>query len=176
MPTYTSDTLLFEAFQLGEPRAEKAVFYRFFKRMCFYAGRITKGATGTEDIVLESFEKAWEKRANYRTLADFQRYLYWAVQCGCRKDNEGGQQRAKWRADLLQEIHGEIEQLPDYTRQSFQLIFVHQQSTDEVVAQLGTSAPLVRSHKFKSIQLIRTRLLQKGLLSGVLLLYSRLDK
>jgi DNA-directed RNA polymerase specialized sigma24 family protein len=176
MPTYSTDALLFEAFRRGEPSAERAVFYRFFKRMCFYAGRITRDMTRTEDIVLESFERAWEKRANYRTLAEFHGSLYRAVNFCCRNGMAGGQERAKWRADLLQEIHGEIECLPGYVRPSFQLLFVQQQSTAKIAAQLGTSASLVRSHKCKSIELIRARLLQKGLVSGVLLLYSQLDK
>jgi RNA polymerase sigma factor (sigma-70 family) len=197
MTSYANDTALFKAFRDGEPGAEKTVFSRYFKSLCLYAEGITGDTIGTEDIVIESFQKTWERRADLPTLSDFRRFYYHIVRNACisrsiaRRRHAGAHAQIQYlhaqdvedtemdereilRAELLQEIYQEIEGLPDRCRTIFKLLFLHRQTTDQIATQLGLNVQTVRTQKARAIELIRTRLLRKGRVLVVLLLYSLL--
>jgi RNA polymerase sigma factor (sigma-70 family) len=199
MAMYPDDTLLFQAFQQGETDAEKIVFHRFFKAVCLYAERITGEQITTEDIVIESFQKTWERRAIFPTLDDFRRYLYRIVYnasltaADSRRLHEvhhsrirqlrsgefaedDAEEREMLRAELLQEIYLEIEGLPDRCRTIFKLIFFQHLTIEQIAQQLGLNAQTVRTQKARAIGLIRFRLLRKGHVLAIFLLYSLLDR
>jgi len=59
---YIDDTTLLAGFHQRETLAEKQVFQKYFKPLCLYSESITGQLDASEDIVAESFEKAWGRR------------------------------------------------------------------------------------------------------------------
>jgi RNA polymerase sigma factor (sigma-70 family) len=194
MAAYADDMMLFRAFQDGETGAEKIVFQRYFKPVCIYAERITGDRDSTEDIVIESFQRAWERRLTFPTIDDFRRFLYRIVTNACltrnttrrqhelahgevrhlnAQDQELGSayEREALRAELLQEIYLEVEGLPERCRTIFKAIFNEGLSHEQVAERLGIDIQTVRSQKARAIGLIRTRLLRRGQLLAIFLFY-----
>ncbi len=199
MSTYPNDTVLFQAFQQGQSDAVETIFGRYFKPVYIYAERITGESLGTEDIVVDSFQKSWERRATFPTIDDFRIFLYRIVRNACLTSNltrskhagahaqlhfltardseeDNADSREIMRAELMQAIYQEIEELPDRCRTIFKLIFLQGLSTDQIAAQLDLNTQTVRTQKARAIGLIRTRLLKKGMVPALLLLYSLLEK
>src|SRR5450631_1246790 len=73
---YADDMTLWAGFQRGENQAEKIVFQKYFKPLCLYSERITVRLEQSEDIVAESFEKAWGRRQEFQTLENLKAFLY----------------------------------------------------------------------------------------------------
>ena len=197
MTSYANDSLLYRAFLEGEGDAERAIFARFFKPVCIYAARIAGETIATEDIVIESFQKTWERRMNLPTIVDFRRFLYRIVSNACLTNNRlrrihaGAHAQLHYlqqqdnqemepdesemlRAELLQEIYLEIEGLPDRCREVFKAIFVEGLSTEAIAGRMGLEVQTVRSQKARAISLIRTRLLRRGQFIAIFLLYELL--
>jgi RNA polymerase sigma-70 factor (family 1) len=197
MAVFSDDNLLYRAFQQGSSDAERQVFSRFFKPACIYAGRMIGEIGGAQDIVIESFQKCWERRERLPSINDFSRFLYVMVRNACtsaiRSDrihkgaygqigflqgqdgvDEDINQREILRAELLRDIYEEIEELPDRCRAVFKLVFVQGLGTEEIARRLGMNVQTVRTQKARAISLIRSRLLKKGRILTILLLYALL--
>jgi RNA polymerase sigma-70 factor (ECF subfamily) len=198
---YTDDISLIAGFQRRQPTAEKQVFQKYFKPLCLYSETITGQLDASEDIVAESFEKAWARRQEFQTLENLKAFLYRIVRNGSLNyaesqklhrthheqlrylsNNEPQQDEALeheiLRVELLHEIYQEIENLPDRCGQIFKLLFIHHQTTHQIAAQLSISPQTVRTQKARAIQLIKIGLLRKhripaALLLSILLEYTR---
>lgn len=195
---YTDHTLLWTAFQQGESQAEKQVYHQFFKPLCIFSERITGQLEAAEDIVAEAFVKAWGRRQNFVTADNLKAFLYRVVRNasinfavatrqhrqahlqiayieGQDKEEEPADQREILRAELLQEIYEEMENLPGRCGEIFKLIFIHGKSTEEIGQLLGINPQTVRTQKARAIQLIKIQLLKKNRISSLLLLMVILD-
>src|ERR1700743_3871099 len=73
---YNDDTTLLAGFHQRETPAEKQVFQKYFKPLCLYSESITGQLDASEDIVAESFEKAWGRRQEFQTLENLKAFLY----------------------------------------------------------------------------------------------------
>ena len=155
----------------------------------------------SEDIVAESFEKAWSRRQDFHTLENLKAFLYRIVrnaslnykeserrhrthheQIRYMSKGESGSdedlEREILRVELLQDIYQEIENLPERCGQIFKLLFIHNQTTDQIAAQLSINVQTVRTQKARAIQLIKIELFRKSripaaLLFTILLQYGR---
>ncbi|MDO6430248.1 sigma-70 family RNA polymerase sigma factor [Flavitalea sp. BT771] len=198
---YIDDTTLLAGFHQRETLAEKQVFQKYFKPLCLYSETITGQLAASEDIVAESFEKAWARRLEFNTLENLKAFLYHIVRNASLNYTESQKrhrshheqirylsnhepqlpealEREILRVELLQEIYQEIENLPDRCGQIFKLLFIHHQTTQEIADQLSINVQTVRSQKARAIQLIKTELLRKrriapALLFAILLGYAR---
>ena len=189
---YNDDTALLSGFHQRKTLAEKQVFQKYFRPLCLYSESITGQLDASEDIVAESFEKAWRRRQDFHTLENLKAFLYRIVRnasLNCRenekrhrkhheqirymsKDDSGPDEeldRAILRVELLQEIYQEIENLPDRCGRIFKLLFIHNYTTDQIATQLSINVQTVRTQKARAIQLIKTELLRKNRLRAVLL-------
>jgi RNA polymerase sigma factor (sigma-70 family) len=63
-----------------------------------------------------------------------------------------------------------LEALPPRCRDIIRLIFKEDLSTDEIAERLGIDRQNVRSQKARGLQLLRSRLLDRGSLSALILL------
>jgi RNA polymerase sigma-70 factor (ECF subfamily) len=190
---YNDDIALFAGFQRREALAEKLVFQKYFRPLCLYSERITSRLEVAEDIVAESFEKVWERRQEFQRLENLKAFLYRIVHNASlnyaeserrhrvhhkqilhvSKDDPGTDEaleREILRAELLQEIYLEIENLPDRCGQIFKLLFIHNQTTDQIAARLSINVQTVRTQKARAIQLIKIELLRKNRIPVLLLL------
>jgi RNA polymerase sigma-70 factor (ECF subfamily) len=65
-------------------------------------------------------------------------------------------------------VENEIEQLPRRCKEIFKLIYYERKSADEIATMLDISINTVWVQRAKAIQLVRTNLLKKGMLSILL--------
>jgi RNA polymerase sigma factor (sigma-70 family) len=188
------DTLL-EAFQRGEPWADKAVFDRFFEPLTLYAQRVTGDVATAEDIAVDALVKAIDRRGHFSILPKLKSFLYQVVHNASINQVTSDQrhrvihekiryqQQQEWetaevveteilRAEVLQEIYAEIENLPGRCGQIFKMIFVEGLSTDQIAAHMGINVQTVRTQKARAISLIRTALLKKNRLTALLFFYA----
>jgi RNA polymerase sigma-70 factor (ECF subfamily) len=193
---YIDDITLLAGFQRREALAEKQVFQKYFRPLCLYSENITSRLEVSEDIVAESFEKAWGRRQEFQRLENLKAFLYRVVRNASLNYAESERihrahheqilylaandpgtdealEREILRVELLQEIYQEIENLPDRCGQIFKLLFIHNLSTDQIAAQLAINTQTVRTQKARAIQLIKIELLRKNR-TAVLLLFSML--
>jgi RNA polymerase sigma-70 factor (ECF subfamily) len=189
---YIDDISLLAGFQRRETPAEKQVFQKYFKPLCLYSESITGQLDASEDIVAESFEKAWGRRREFQTLENLKAFLYRIVrnaslnytksqrlhrthheQLFYLSNHESGPGEALeheiLRVELLHEIYQEIENLPDRCGQIFKLLFIHNQTTDQIAAQLSINVQTVRTQKARAIQLIKIGLLRKNRIQAIFL-------
>jgi len=193
------DINLLKAFKTGNAGAERTVFQRLYRPLCHYAESITGHAAAAEDLVQECVIKSWARRNIFLTFLDLQRFLYRIVHNAAvdytratrrhqlahmemqYMDVDGAAMDDSLdneilRAELLQEIYTEIDQLPGRCKQIFKMIFFDGLSTDQIAAQLSLNTQTVRTQKARALQLLRIQLLEKGRISALLLLYALLEK
>lgn len=189
------DTELFIAFQRGEAVADKYIFDRYFRALCFFAEKLTfHSIIEAEDIVAETFIKMFQKRSDFANLANIRSFLYLATRNACINHYKTQQRHKKAnslialqsdeislenaledeliRARILQEIYEEMEALPGRCKEIFKLIFLKGLTTDQIAEQLGISPQTVRTQKARAIQLLRVQLLKKGIPALALLLFA----
>lgn len=195
MPAQDPDTALLTAFQQGDPRAEKAVFDRYFQPLCLFSKRITGQLATSEDLVTDAYVNLMNRRADFEVLAQCKKYLYTSVYNAsvnvtlAEQRHQAAHNQLRYlalqgnepddvldneilRAELLQEIYAEIENLPDRCRQIFKMIFVDGLPNETIAEKLSINTQTVRSQKARAIQLLRTSLLKKNRIPALLLLYA----
>lgn len=189
------DNALLEAFQQGEPWAEKAVFDRFFGPLTLYANRITGDLAAAEDITVDALVKAIDRRAHFSVLPKLKSFLYQVVHNASINQVTSDQRHRRihtsiayqqqyepasetvletevLRAEVLQEIYLEVENLPGRCGQVFKMLFVEGLPTDQIAERLGINVQTVRTQKARAISLIRTALLKKGRLATLVFFYA----
>ena len=70
------DHALLEAFQQGEPWADKAVFDRFFDPLVLYANRIMGNLAASEDISVDALVKTIDCRGDFAVPPKLKSFLY----------------------------------------------------------------------------------------------------
>lgn len=141
-----------------------------------------------EDIAADSFVKLLNRYDSFDTLPNIKAFLYITTRNAClnhlrltqRQDSSKRElDRLQEKidepalshmvhAEVLREVEFEIEQLPNRCREIFKLIYYERRSADEIAELLGISINTVWVQRAKAIQLIRTNLLKKGMLSALL--------
>jgi len=195
MQPVMDDTVLLRAFQQGDGWAEKNVFDRFFEPLVLFSERMTGDVLASEDIVVEALTKAIDRRLDFLSVAKLKSFLY-QVTYNASINQVTSDQRHRiihekiryqeqhepgvgavletevLRAEILQEIYAEVENLPDKCSQIFKMIFVEELSTDVIADRLGINVQTVRSQKARAIGIIRTALLKKERLTTLFLFYA----
>jgi RNA polymerase sigma-70 factor (family 1) len=186
------DKVLLSEFKKGSSHAFKAVYNLYFPSLCFFAKRLVDNDAEGEDIAADSFIKLLNRHEFFDTLPNIKAFLYITTRNAClnylrymqkqassKKDLELLQEGADEHvlshmvhAEVLREVEYEIEQLPQRCKEIFKLIYYERKSADEIAQQLNISINTVWVQRAKAIQLIRTNLLKKGLLSTLMLFFT----
>ena len=160
----------------------------FFPSLCFFAKRLVDNDGEGEDIAADSFIKLINRHDSFDTLPNIKAFLYITTRNAClnylrfsqrqtasKKDLASLQETTEEHvlsqmvhAEVLREVEHEIEQLPRRCKEIFKLIYYERKSADEIATQLDISINTVWVQRAKAIQLIRTNLLKKGMLSLLL--------
>ncbi|HEV7780483.1 MAG TPA: sigma-70 family RNA polymerase sigma factor [Chitinophagaceae bacterium] len=193
MLQYTDDIQLFNAFLRGEEFAIRQVYDLHAKPLCFFAQRITGDQQQAEDAVSDSFIKLLKQREQFQNLSNVKRFFYLATKNTCldelKQKNRHvlAHQQIRFlasnaeyadtafneemlRAEVVNAIRLEIDQLPDRTREVINLLFVEQLTTDQIADKLGVSVQTVRNQKSRGLEQVKSRLLKKNLLQAILYL------
>ena len=188
------DNALLKAFQHGDASAEKMIFDSFFEPLTLYAERITRDLSAAEDIAVEAITKSIDRRGDFAALPKLKSFLYQVVHNASinyitadkrhqrihesigyleRQGAEDPEVREIeiLRAELLQEIYQEIQNLPDKCGQIFKMIFLENLPTDQIAERMGINVQTVRTQKARAIMLIRTALLKRGRMATLLFFY-----
>lgn len=179
---------LLQEFKRGNTHAFRAVYDMFFPSLSFFAKRLVDNDGEGEDIAADSFVKLLNRHDTFDTLPNIRAFLYITTRNAClnylrysqrqyaekRELNRMQEKTAEHalsymvHAEVLREVEFEIDQLPNRCKEIFKLIYYERRSADDIAAMLGISISTVWVQRAKAIQLIRTHLLKKGLLSVLL--------
>jgi len=182
------DKSLLQEFKRGNTHAFRAVYDMFFPSLCFFAKRLVDNDGEGEDIAADSFVKLLNRHDSFETLPNIKAFLYITTRNACLNYLRHTQRQTTSKrelnrlqdktdehalshmvhAEVLREVEFEIEQLPNRCKEIFKLIYYERRSADEIAQLLGISINTVWVQRAKAIQLIRTNLLKKGLLSVLL--------
>ncbi|THU40395.1 RNA polymerase sigma-70 factor [Niastella caeni] len=179
---------LLQEFKSGNTHAFRAVYDMFFPSLCFFAKRLVDNDGEGEDIAADSFVKLLNRHDSFDTLPNIKAFLYITTRNAClnylrhtqrthssRRELNRLQDKADEHAlsqivhaEVLREVEFEIEQLPNRCKEIFKLFYYERRSADDIAELLGISINTVWVQRAKAIQLIRTNLLKKGMLSILL--------
>ena len=182
------DKSLLQEFKRGNSHAFKAVYDMFFPSLCFFAKRLVDNDGEGEDIAADSFVKLLNRYDSFDSIPNIKAFLYITTRNACLNylrytQRQHSSKRELNRiqdktdehalshivhAEVLREVEYEIEQLPNRCREIFKLIYYERRSADDIAEMLGISINTVWVQRAKAIQLIRTNLLKKGMLSVLL--------
>lgn len=160
----------------------------FFPSLCFFAKRLVDNEGEGEDIAADSFVKLINRYDSFDTLPNIKAFLYITTRNAClnylrhtqrqhsskrelnRLQDKTDEHALSYmvHAEVLREVEFEIEQLPNRCREIFKLIYYERRSAEEIAELLGITISTVWVQRAKAIQLIRTNLLKKGMLSVLL--------
>jgi RNA polymerase sigma-70 factor (ECF subfamily) len=184
---FQDKSLLLE-FKRGNTHAFRVVYDMFFPSLCFFAKRLVDNDGEGEDIAADSFVKLLNRHDSFDTLPNIKAFLYITTRNAClnylrytqrqhssKRELNRLQEKTDEHAlshmvhaEVLREVEFEIEQLPNRCREIFKLIYYKRRSADDIADLLGISINTVWVQRAKAIQLIRTNLLKKGMLSALL--------
>jgi len=181
---FSNDDLI-AGFKNGDQEAFNCIYKTHFRPLCYFARGLIYNKEEAEDIVVETFIKLLRKRNDFDALHSIKGFLYTATRNACldflkhvkrktashkeiiylvEKDEDFIQSKII-KAELLQLILNEVEQLPDIRKKIFKLIFIEGLSTAEIAETLDITVDTVRVQKARALHSIRTAILKKGLLS-----------
>src|SRR6202012_3151785 len=73
----------FSLFREGEVQAFRQVFDKYYRPVSYFASKILNDELYAEDIVSETFRKAWDARSKFATQRHLENFLYLVTRNGC---------------------------------------------------------------------------------------------
>lgn len=173
-------------FSQGSGDAYSQIFNDYYTPVCYYAMQIIGQLEDAEDIVMETFNKLFEQKGDFNTLANIRGFLYRTTRNACYNYRKSKTVRIKAQQKLLytaQQVEKEIEMelldamlikkvlaavdsLPEDRRTVFKMIYYEGMETKLIAQRLGISVDTVRSHKRHAIQMLKTKLSEKQLVAA----------
>jgi len=172
-----------------DPTTFKDFFYIYFPILCRYAEKILHDPTLAQDIVQETFIKFWKDQRTYASVPEMKGFLYTVTRNGCLnllRGREREEQRYKSafeshteadvpdtydeiaRLEYLAAVYRVVKEMPEKMRAVFLLSYEEGLSIAQIAAKMKISIKTVRNQKYRSLQLLRSRLGNQG---GALLLF-----
>ncbi len=194
MKTTTEGEDWFPLFKKGDERLFRKVFDLYYRSVLYYALKILQDDIYAEDIVSESFRKAWEYRERFETLRHLENFLYFVTRNACisylRSDRVVQNTEKEWsrisgddpdgrspidlervRTNLLAAIYKKLEELPggDILRMSY----LEGKSTKEIARELNITENTVYITKSRSLKVLRSLLSKSDWFVCLLILLKR---
>jgi RNA polymerase sigma factor (sigma-70 family) len=166
----------FPLFQEGDRNAFQLVFDKYYRSISYFAQKILRDDTFSEDIVSETFRKAWDRRDKFATQRHLENFLYLVTRNGCisylrsgrvnqstaqewiriAEDHEPGNaiDLERVQAKLIEAIFEKMEQLPGGN--VLRMAYIEGKSTQEIASALGTTENNVYIIKSRSLKALRT--------------------
>ena len=180
----------FLPFQRGEESAFRQVFDRYYRPVAYFALKILNDDLYAEDIVSETFNKAWNARTKFKTAKHLENFLYLVTRNGCishlrsaqathAKDREWVKMASEEnvaespidleqvQARLMEVIFEKLQDLPggDVLRMSY----IDGKSTKEIATELNITENNVYLIKHRSLKALRSVLTNNEWMYFVLL-------
>jgi RNA polymerase sigma-70 factor (family 1) len=169
-----SDDQIIKALHQGDGRAFNEVFDKYYKALCYFTSRLISNREEAEDIVLITFSKFWQMRANFETLVNIKAFLYITGRNNCLDylrykqrqadfekayayllENDKEENPLKIETEVLRKIYAAIENLPLRCRKVFKLTYFQGLNANEIAEKLSISVSTVTSQRSRAIKLLR---------------------
>ena len=162
----------------GEREAFQRLFEMYHKALCFFATRIVRDSLEAEDIVQDVFLAFWRMdRGGFPNLKTVKTFLYNSVQHRClnylrdleiRDRNYRNLKREELdedyflcqqiRAEVVAELFGAIDELPDKCKEIFKRSYVDGQEDKKIAEELDISLNTIKTQKQRAKSYLRGRL------------------
>lgn len=173
---------LFSLIKDGDVRAFHAFFYRYNKKVFYFALHIIREQAEAEEITQDVFLKIWLARATLDSINNPDTYLFVLVKNRALDQLDKQANRNKLQVELTNEsptysnftedevdfleskklIAEAVEKLPLYQRLVFQLSKYEGLSRDEIAERLKISPNTVKNHLGSATKFIRQHLEKHG--------------
>lgn len=166
----------------------ESFFKKYYPSLCFFAQRFVKNREAAEDIVGEALMKVWEKREKLDNPAGLKNYCYTVVRHDCvhwlksrqrsNATNSPDEQTLYSeetvlhniiRAEVVEELHAAIQQLPPKSSQVFSKLYIEGKSVAETAKELQLTVSTIKSHKRNGLAILRA-MITKVLVAVVILI------
>ena len=166
----------FSLFREGEAQAFQQVFDKYYRPVSYFALKILNDDLYADDIVSETFRKAWDARKKFATQRHLENFLYLVTRNSCishlRSVRVSQSTNEEWvklsseepegdtpldlervQARLIEVLYEKLEQLPggDVLRMSF----IEGKSTKEIATALDITENNVYIIKSRSLKALR---------------------
>jgi RNA polymerase sigma-70 factor (family 1) len=168
----------------GDQKAMAPIFKLYHKSLCYFARQLVDNDGQAEDIVADAFIKLWQKNTDFENLASIRAFMYVTIRNSCcnylkhihrrtashqkilhlAEKNEDFIESKMVKADLMQVILLEVENLPPIRRKIFKMIYLDDLSIFEIATKLNITVDTVRVQKARALHGLRTAILKKGIL------------
>jgi len=179
MKTTTQGDDWFLLFREGDRNAFRLVFEKYYRSISYFALKILRDDSFAEDVVSETFRKAWDRRDKFATPRHLENFLYLVTRNSCisylrsgrvtqstakewvrmTEDNEGAESSVdleRVQSKLMEVIFEKLQQLPG--GEVLRMAFIEGKSTREIAAELETTENNVYIIKSRSLKALRTML------------------
>jgi RNA polymerase sigma-70 factor (family 1) len=168
----------------GDKRAMTPLFKLYHKSLGYFARQLVNNDGQAEDIVADAFIKVWQKKEDFENLASIRAFMYVTIRNSCcnylkhikrrtasheeilrmAEKDENYVESKMIKADLLQVVLQEVENLPPVRRKIFKMIYLEDLSIFEIATRLNITVDTVRVQKARALHGIRSVILKKGIL------------
>lgn len=171
----------FPLFQKGEEQAFRQVFDKYYRPVSYFALKILQDDSYAEDIVSDTFRKAWDARAKFATQRHLVNFLYLVTRNDCishlrslrvaqSTDEEwirlAGQETEKGtsldlervQTRLMEVIFEKLTVLPG--GEVLRMSYIEGKSTKEIAEELDISENnvyIIKSRSLKTLRMMLTR-------------------
>jgi RNA polymerase sigma-70 factor (ECF subfamily) len=176
-----SDNEILTRIKKGDEKAFEALYKSFFNMLCMFSYRYVKKVEIAEEIVQDVFFHIWEKRNQFELTTSFKSYLYKSVHNNSLKhlrhqkivmayENSttfSGSEKVTGQnlleeTEVYQILHGVIDELPERTRDIFQLNRFKGLKYQEIADYMQISVKTVEAHMSSVLKILRNRLKDYG--------------
>jgi len=161
---------------ISDPVAFDRIFHSFYGRLVYFAEQFTDNRHEAQDIVVETFQKFWERRNAFFTKNNIKAFLYITVKNACLdsiRSNTTQQKHKKELAylqadqfekyaelcivetDFITTIYEQINSLPKKSQRVFKMKYIEGLKISEIALQLNISESTVRNLIAYSLKLLR---------------------
>lgn len=167
----------------GDQNALSVYFERYHTPLCLFTKKLLGESAYVQDVVLETFEKAWEHREKFKSELHIKAFLYQVARNNCLNrlkaakrasrgltelnvayQNETEEQvldsydTAIAEGEILQEIYRQITLLPQKQKEIVELSFLSGKRNEEIAQIMGISINTVKVQKMNALKKIRKEL------------------
>lgn len=171
------DEILLREFSRGSPPAFQEIFMRYHDKIYFTSFRITRNMQEAQDIALVTFQKLFDRCADFKDLQHVKHFIYVTARnrsltyirdLKTLKERqqqflksvsaEGDSSREELDADFLHTVFKGMDALPERARLVLKLRYIDELSNQEIAAMLGISANTVKNHLARALAKLRESL------------------
>lgn len=182
------ETEIIQGLERGDQQALITLFDSCYRPLCIYALRYLPHFDDAEDVVQEVFVSFWKNKNGKRFQGSLRAYLFGAVAKSAIKQASRNKRTSLLETSHFQQtgtdiwavpdeqemirvaerIDAEVANLPDRSREAFQLVVLENLSYPQVAVRMGVTKNTVKTLYYRAIKQLREQLDEHSLL---LLLY-----